>query len=175
MGKTKLKKKLPKNSSDDVCNPDASGALGPQHGKLCMKLNWLELLTTRLRPLRGHGGGAGGRSLVSYLIEWKMHGLLLWCLPLCRKGWFNGSCQTSSLSSLVLTALRSGMLHIKALAMSGPDGQMFGSCFNSRVNRNTDAVRAVHCVSKGRTMNQSWLSQALSCTRTITLECLRSL
>lgn len=32
------------------------------------------------------------------------------------------------MSSLALTALRSGMRYMKALALTGPDGQMLGSC-----------------------------------------------
>lgn len=42
------------------------------------------------------------------------------------------------MSALIVKALRSAVLYIKALAMTGPDGQMFASCFNCTVKRNTD-------------------------------------
>ena len=38
---------------------------------------------------------------------------------------------------LVVRALCSAVLYMKALAMTGPDGQMFASCFNCTVKRNT--------------------------------------
>lgn len=79
------------------------------------------------------------------------------------------------MSALVLTALHSGMPQMNALAMTGPDGQMFGSCFNSRVNRNTDMVRTVHSVFKGRAMNQCRLSQAVPKSSTLTLGYFRPL
>lgn len=42
------------------------------------------------------------------------------------------------MSALVVKALRSTVLYIKALAVTAPDGQMFASCFNCTVKRNTD-------------------------------------
>lgn len=42
------------------------------------------------------------------------------------------------MSALMVKALCSAMLYIKALAMTGPDGQVFASCFNRTVKRNID-------------------------------------
>lgn len=42
------------------------------------------------------------------------------------------------MSALVVKALRSAVLDIKVLTMTGPDRQMFARCFNCSVKRNID-------------------------------------
>lgn len=66
-------KNNPKQQQQHI-QPWCKSCLSTPTLEMCMKWNWLELLTRRHRPLRGQGGGRGEGRLVCYLIQWKMHG-----------------------------------------------------------------------------------------------------
>lgn len=134
-------KKLRKNNNSDnnICNPRREQCPSTPTWLTVHEIELIGVIDQKApAPERTGWRGRGEGWLVCYLIEWKILGQLLWCTALYRKERFNGSCQTSSTSALVVKALRSAVLYIKALAMTGPDGQMFASCFNCTVKRNID-------------------------------------